>query len=138
MSATEMAALEVSRVGVILAVADVERSKAFYTGRLGFAVEAEFEGPAYAILTRGGVRLSLAEQGHEAGDLPGVVPTAPTGHGSPQALLVLEVPSVGDAYETLKAQGVAFASEPFSPPWGGGRCFALDPDGFLIELEELA
>lgn len=58
-----MAPLDVTRAGVILAVADVERSKAFYVERLGFAL---------------------------------------------------------------------------SPPWGGGRCFAVDPDGFLIELEELA
>lgn len=25
---------------------------------------------------------------------------------------------------------------PHSPPWGGLRCFAKDPDGYLIELEE--
>lgn len=135
-----MAALEVTRAGVILAVADVERSKAFYVERLGFAFEIGFEEPAYAILTRNGIRLSLAEQGHAAGDLPGVVPTAPVAAdgAAPRALLVLEVASVTAAYEALLAEGVEFASEPFSPPWGGGRCFAVDPDGHLIELEELA
>lgn len=136
-----MATLDaVDRAGVILAVADVGRSVAFYTEHLGFAVDATFEGPAYAILSLGGTRLSLAEQGHEAGDLPGIVPTAPgeENTGAPRAMLVLEVPSVRAAYDALRAEGVEFASEPWSPPWGGGRCFARDPDGWLIELEELA
>ncbi len=133
-----MANVGVIRAGVILAVADVERSVAFYVQRLDFALEASFEDPPYAILTLGPIRLSLAEQGHEAGDLPGVVPTAPQGSAAPQAMLVLEVPSVPAAYAALQSEGVPFASEPFAPPWGGGRCFALDPDGFLIELEELA
>ena len=34
--------------------------------------------------------------------------------------------------------GVRFLAEPYSPPWGGHRCFAVDPDGNLIELEEPA
>lgn len=136
-----MATLEtIDRAGVILAVAEVARSQAFYVEHLGFRVEAVFEGPAYAILTRNGIRLSLAEQGHEARDLPGVVPMAPTASGAatPAAMLVLEVPDVRAAFDALRAAGVPFASEPFSPPWGGGRCFASDPDGHLIELEELA
>jgi catechol 2,3-dioxygenase-like lactoylglutathione lyase family enzyme len=32
--------------------------------------------------------------------------------------------------------GVEFLAEPYAPPWGGHRCFAVDPDGNLIELEE--
>jgi catechol 2,3-dioxygenase-like lactoylglutathione lyase family enzyme len=133
-----VAAFGVTRAGVILAVADVERSIAFYTDRLGFELQARFEDPAYAILALGGTRLSLAEQGHEAGDLPGVAPTAPGDPAAPAAMLVLEVSSVAAAHEALRSEGVEFASEPYAPPWGGGRCFARDPDGFLIELEELA
>lgn len=129
---------KVTRAGVILAVADVARSTAFYAERLGFAVEMTFEAPAYAILSRGGTRLSLAEQGHEAGDLPGVVPTAPADPARPGAMLVLEVPDCGAAAEALRAAGVPFASEVYRPPWGGARCFVRDPDGWLIEIEELA
>jgi hypothetical protein len=33
---------------------------------------------------------------------------------------------------------VPFLAEPHSPPWGGHRCFAVDPDGNLIEVEEPA
>jgi catechol 2,3-dioxygenase-like lactoylglutathione lyase family enzyme len=128
----------ITRAGVILAVADVERSLAFYRDRIGFAVEATFDDPAYAILARDGMRLSLAEQGHEAGDLAGVVPTAQVDGARPAALLVVEVADCAAAHAELSAAGVAFASEVYRPPWGGARCFARDPDGYLIEIEELA
>jgi catechol 2,3-dioxygenase-like lactoylglutathione lyase family enzyme len=131
-----MATPSVNRAGVILAVADVPRSIAFYE-RLGFSVDARFDAPPYAILSLAGTRLSLAEQGHEAGDLPDVVPTVGTG-GRPAAMLVLEVPDCEAAHRTLSNDGVEFASDVYRPPWGGARCFARDPDGYLIELEELA
>ena len=133
-----MAQLTIRRPGVILAVADVARSIAFYSEHFGFAVEATFDAPAYAILARDGMRLSLAEQGHEAGDLAGVIPTAPADPGRPAAMLVLEVPDCAAAHEALSAAGVPFASDVYRPPWGGARCFARDPDGHLIEIEELA
>jgi catechol 2,3-dioxygenase-like lactoylglutathione lyase family enzyme len=133
-----MAELTIRRLGAILAVADVARSTAFYRDHMGFAVEATFDAPAYAILTRDGVRLSLAEQGHEADDLAGVVPTAQTDGAQPAAMLVVEVPDCGAAHDALRADGVSFASDVYRPPWGGARCFARDPDGYLIEIEELA
>jgi catechol 2,3-dioxygenase-like lactoylglutathione lyase family enzyme len=131
-----MTAPSVDRAGVILAVAEVARSIAFYE-RLGFSVDATFDDPPYAILSLAGTRLSLAEQGHEAGDLPDVVPTVGTS-GRPAAMLVLEVPDCEAAQRSLSQDGVAFASDVHRPPWGGARCFARDPDGYLIELEELA
>jgi catechol 2,3-dioxygenase-like lactoylglutathione lyase family enzyme len=132
-----MAPPTVNRAGVILAVAEVARSIAFYTERLGFALEATFDDPPYAILSSAGTRISLAEQGHEAGDLGGVVPTAGDG-ARPAAMLVLEVEDSAAAHAELSAAGVEFASDVYRPPWGGARCFARDPDGYLIELEELA
>jgi catechol 2,3-dioxygenase-like lactoylglutathione lyase family enzyme len=129
---------DLTRAGVILAVADVTRASAFYSEHFGFAVEATFDAPAYAILTRAGIRLSLAEQGHPSADLPTVAMTAPEDRERPAAMLVFEVPDCGAAYEALRAAGVELASDVFRPPWGGARCFARDPDGHLIELEELA
>ena len=38
-------ALEVTRMGTILGVADVDRSLAFYRDRLGFEVEASYDDP---------------------------------------------------------------------------------------------
>jgi catechol 2,3-dioxygenase-like lactoylglutathione lyase family enzyme len=130
--------MDVSRAGAILAVADVERSVAFYSARLGFELEATYDDPPYATLARAGMRLSLAEQAHPAADRPGVAMNAPDDPSSLQVVLVLEMSGVRAAYEELSAAGVRFLAEPYSPPWGGHRCFAVDPDGYLIELEEPA
>ncbi|MEI7745377.1 MAG: VOC family protein [Chloroflexota bacterium] len=131
-------AFSVKRIGTILAVEDVSRSVAFYTGSFGFAVEALFDAPAYAILVLDGVRLSLAEQGHPASDLAGYVMTVPADPSKVGAALVLDVDDAMAVHAELAAAGVPFASEPYSPPWGGCRFFARDPDGFLIEVEQAA
>ena len=131
-------ALEVTRAGTILAVADFARSLAFYRDRLGFEVEAIYEDPPYATLVRAGARLSLAEQGHPAEDRPGVSMVAPPDRSRLAAILVLEVTDCLGAHRELSAAGVPFLAEPYSPPWGGHRCFAVDPDGNLIELEQPA
>jgi catechol 2,3-dioxygenase-like lactoylglutathione lyase family enzyme len=133
-----MAAPTTTRAGAILAVADVEASVGFYRDRLGFEVEASYDDPPYATLSLARTRLSLAEQGHEAEDRPGVAMQAPEDRSRLQVVLVLEVTDCRGAYAELSAEGVEFLAEPFSPPWGGARCFAVDPDGYLVELEEPA
>ena len=130
--------MQVSRAGAILAVADVERSIAFYRDALGFELEATYDDPPYATLACAGTRVSLAEQGHPAEDRPGVTMTAPADRSSLQVVLVLEMSGVREAYDSLSGAGVSFLAEPYSPPWGGHRCFAIDPDGYLVELEEPA
>jgi catechol 2,3-dioxygenase-like lactoylglutathione lyase family enzyme len=132
-----MAAPATTRFGAILAVADVERSAAFYE-RLGFTIEATYDDPPYATLSVAGARLSLAEQGHAAEDRPGVALEAPSDRSRMNVVLVLEVADCMWAYRELGAQGVEFLAEPYSPPWGGHRCFAIDPDGYLVELEQPA
>jgi uncharacterized protein len=131
-------AVRVTRAGAILAVADVERSLAFYRDRLGFEVQARYDDPPYATLACAGTRISLAEQGHPAEDRPGVEMAAPEDRSRLAALLVLEVADCLAAHDELSAAGVPFLAPPFSPPWGGHRCFAVDPDGNLVELEEPA
>jgi catechol 2,3-dioxygenase-like lactoylglutathione lyase family enzyme len=133
-----MAPPTTNRAGAILAVANVERSIAWYRDRFGFELEASYDDPPYATLALAGTRLSLAEQGHEAEDRPGVQMVAPEDCSRLQVVPVLEVGDCRGAYEELRAAGVEFLAEPFSPPWGGARCFAVDPDGYLVELEELA
>ena len=132
-----MAAPVTARLGAILAVTDVERSRSFYE-RLGFATEATYDDPPYATLSLAGARLSLAEQGHDAEDRPGVALEAPRDRSRMNALLVLEVEDCMSAFEELRNEGVEFLAEPYSPPWGGHRCFAVDPDGYLVELEQPA
>jgi lactoylglutathione lyase len=131
-------ALDVTRAGTILAVSDFDRAVAFYRDRLGFELEATYDDPPYATLARAGTRLSLAEHGHPADDRPGVTMVAPSDPSRLAAILVLEVTDCLACYEELRSAGVRFLAEPYSPPWGGHRCFAIDPDRNLIELEEPA
>ena len=128
----------VTRAGVILGVADVERSVAFYRDALGFEVEALYDDPPYATLALAGTRLSLAEQGHAAEDRPGVDLEAPADRGKANALLVVEVADAHAEHARLGELGVRFLAEPYEPPWGGCRFFCVDPDGYLVEVEQPA
>ncbi len=133
-----MPAFPVTRAGVILAVADVERSVAFYRDLMGFAVDALYDDPPYASLSRAGMRLSLAEQGHAAEDRPGVTMVAPPDPGEAAVVLVLEVADCLAVHGELAARGAEMLAPPFSPPWGGHRFFVRDPDGYLVEVEQPA
>ena len=126
------------RAGAILAVADMERSVAFYRDRIGFEVEALYDDPPYATLTLAGARLSLAEQGHPADDRPGVSLVAPADPSQANLVLVVEVDDARAEHEQLAAAGVRFLAEPYEPPWGGCRFFCVDPDGYLVEIEQPA
>lgn len=130
--------MKLNRAGVILAVSDVWASRDFYVHHFGFSVDAEYRDPDYVILVGAGARLSLSVAGNEAQDLPGYRQHPPQDPTSQATMLVVEVDNVDDAYAALTSAGVTAASEVFRPPWGGGRFFALDPDGYLIEVEEMA
>jgi catechol 2,3-dioxygenase-like lactoylglutathione lyase family enzyme len=133
-----MSSFAVSRVGAILAVADVARSVQFYTEMFGFAIDATYVDPPYATLSLAGARLSLAEQGHPAEDRPGVGMVAPDNRAQANVVVVLEVGDCLRVYEQLQGRGASFLAEPYSPPWGGHRFFCIDPDGYLVEIEEPA
>jgi catechol 2,3-dioxygenase-like lactoylglutathione lyase family enzyme len=126
------------RAGVILAVADVERSLAFYRDALGFEVEAVYDDPPYATLALASTRLSLAEQRHPAEDRPGVELAARADASRADALLVIEVDDARAEHVRLSGHGVRFLADPYEPPWGGCRFFCLDPDGYLVEIEQPA
>jgi catechol 2,3-dioxygenase-like lactoylglutathione lyase family enzyme len=127
-----------TRAGVILAVADVARSLTFYRDLIGFEVEATYDDPPYASLTLAGMRLSLAEQGHPAEDRPGVMMAAPGDPAKANAVLVVEVADARAVYRQLGGKGARFLAEPYEPPWGGCRFFCVDPDGYLVEIEQPA
>ena len=132
-----MGGFDVGRAGAILAVVDVDRSLAFYRDLLGFSVEAVYDDPPYATLSRAGMRLSLAEQAHKAPDHD-VAMTAPDDPLRTTTMLVLEVEDARAAHEALEAGGANFVAPLYSPAWGGHRFFVLDPDGFFVEVEEPA
>lgn len=126
------------RIGVILAVRDVAACAAFYQRVLNFDLDAMYDAPAYATLTRGSMRLSLAEQGHAAADLPDHTMTAPVDDLRPSAMLVVETEDCAALTEDVRARGARVVAEVFRPPWGGARSFISDPEGNLIELEQPA
>jgi len=126
------------RVGAILAVSNVERSLAFYRDDLGFEVEATYDDPPYATLALAGARLSLAEQGHPADDRPGVELAPPSDPARAHIVLVVEVDDARGEHARLTERGVRMLAEPYEPPWGGCRFFCVDPDGYLVEIEEPA
>jgi catechol 2,3-dioxygenase-like lactoylglutathione lyase family enzyme len=133
-----MAGFDVIRAGAILAVSDFARSLAFYRDVLGLEVEALYDDPPYATLTAAGARLSLAEQGHPAEDRPGVTMTAPDDASRANVVIVLEVPDARAVYAELEGRGARFLAEPYEPPWGGCRFFCVDPDAYLVEIEQPA
>ena len=126
------------RAGAILVVADVERSVAFYRDAIGFEVEALYDDPPYATLALAGARLSLAEQGRPAEDRPGVELRTPADPTRADVVLVVEVDDARAEHERLGVLGARFLADPYEPPWGGCRFFCVDPDGYLVEIEEPA
>lgn len=126
----------VRRVGCILAVTDVGRSVAFYVQHLGFVLEMRYDDPPYATLTRDGMRLSLAEEGHPAPDRPGIAMAVPPDPKNTPVVVVLEVDNARGLHAQLVGNGVPMLAEPWEAPWGGVRFFVLDPDGYLVELEQ--
>jgi catechol 2,3-dioxygenase-like lactoylglutathione lyase family enzyme len=133
-----MGGFAVTRAGAILAVSDFDRSLAFYRDLLGLEIEALYEDPPYATFTVAGARLSLAEQGHQAEDRPGVTMAAPDDASEANVVIVLEVSDARATYAELDSRGARFLAEPYEPPWGGARFFSVDPDGYLVEIEQPA
>lgn len=131
-----MAEFEVIDIGVVLAVSDFAASLEFYTKNLAFEQVTKFEDPPFAILERGSFRLCLAEEGHAADDCPDIEMQSLLDPNNPPVRLVLWVSDCVAAYESLVGDGVRFLGPPTSPSWGGLRCFAIDPDGYLVELEQ--
>ena len=84
---------------VMLGVKDMKDSIAFYRDKVGFAVQ--FESPNFSFLNAGNVTLVLnADLGQRSANPVGALE------------LVMPVPSVVAAYNSLKEQGMTFTHEP--------------------------
>jgi catechol 2,3-dioxygenase-like lactoylglutathione lyase family enzyme len=134
----DFAGFAVTRAGAILAVSDFAASLRFYRDQLGLDEVARYDDPPYATLSAAGARISLAEQGHPAPDRPGVAMAAPSSPARANVVLVLEVADADMARKVLAGRGVRFLAETYRPPWGGSRFFCVDPDGYLVEIEQPA
>ena len=111
-------------------VNDIEESIAFYTQKLGFALEKQF-GP-FAIVSKADLTLWLSDSRTSAARpmLDGSVPE-PGGWNR----LVIEVDDLASVVESLKGEGTVFRNEILSGV-GGLQILAEDPSGNPIELNQ--
>ncbi|HLI25600.1 MAG TPA: VOC family protein [Chloroflexota bacterium] len=122
---------------IVLTVADIDRSLAFYHGLLGLPVErlAEFRAgqvgfPSLRVDERFVIDLFPRRDG-----------AAPAGRNMDHFCLVVEADALEPLVETLRQHGVPILGEPM-PRWGAQgttlSVYVLDPDGNQVELRSYA
>ena len=119
--------------GVRYQVKDVARSVAFYTQKLGFALDHQ-NPPAFAQVSNGGLKLILSG--------PGASGSRPMPDGRAQEpggwnRVILQVDDLQARIQELREQGMHFRNEMELGP-GGKQIQIEDPDGNPIELFEPA
>ena len=118
----------------ILVVADLDRSRAWYTDVLGATLTREYGGTS-AVLKFAGAWLLLVTGGGPTEDKPGVTLAPPHDRSTADHLFTIRVADCRSAYETLRERGALFLSEPLERG-SETRCFFRDPDGNLFEISE--
>jgi catechol 2,3-dioxygenase-like lactoylglutathione lyase family enzyme len=125
-----------STVSVRYIVNRVEESIAFYRDQLGFEVQM-FPDPAFAMLTRGDLRLVLVSpvpaDHHGGGSRP--MPDGTTQGPGGWNRIMLEVPDLEAAVERLRGEGMRFRNEIVTGV-GSAQILLEDPSGNPIELFE--
>jgi lactoylglutathione lyase len=120
-----------NRVGyVILFVADLERSTAFYRDVLGLPFK--LQGDGYVEFATEGSRFGLYDR-NRLGELTGQDAEAP---GRPGGEVVFLVGDVDAEAERLRGAGVRVLKGPLDRAWGHRTLHVEDPDGFVVELAE--
>lgn len=126
------APIPVRHVLVVLACADVARSKAFYVGVFGWrvcvdlAVYVELEVPT-------GLRVGLYARDGFARNT-GEAPAASPARGTTSSELYLRVDDVPAALARLLAAGGRLLSATAPRPWGDEAAYVADPDGNVVAV----
>lgn len=116
--------------GLTLTVESVERSIAFYSGKLGLKVEWNSV-PAFAMLRVGAGTIGLLAMAEAQKE--GVEPSSAA---QKRALHVeFTTDDLDGLYEALKAKGVEFHQPPHDEPWERSMT-AFDPDGYAVEFAQ--
>ena len=118
----------------ILVVADVARSRRWYTDVLGAELHREYGGDS-AVLRFAGAWLLLVTGGDPTADKPTVTLAAPEDSQRRDHLFTIRVQDCSAAYDLLVERGASF----LTPPVTTGRetrAFFRDPDGHLFEISE--
>lgn len=114
-------------------VHDVEAAIPFYTQRLGFTLEMH-PAPAFAMLTRGDLRLVLSAPNPNAGggqSMPDGTRPEPGGWNR----FAVEVDDIAAAVDALREAGARFRSDIIAGV-GGRQVIVEDPSGNPVELFE--
>lgn len=119
----------------LLVVADIARSRAFYTEVLGATLFREYGGTS-AVLEFQGSWLLLVTGGGPTEDKPSVTFAPPVNPDRVSHQLTMRVPDCQAAYEVLRSRGAEFLTPPANRG-GEIRCFFRDPDGHLLEISEV-
>jgi catechol 2,3-dioxygenase-like lactoylglutathione lyase family enzyme len=121
---------EVRFEGLTLTVESVERSVAFYGGKLGLKVEVN-AAPDFAMIRVGAGTIGLLSvtQSRKAG--------VEDSSAAQKAAIHVEFSTddLDGLYEELKGRGVAFHEPPHDEPWERSMT-ALDPDGYAVEFAQ--
>ncbi|MGH2814804.1 MAG: VOC family protein [Actinomycetota bacterium] len=115
---------------VILFVADLERSIAFYRDVIGLPFK--LEGDGYVEFATQGTRFGLYDR-NRLEELTGQGAEAPERPGGEVVFLVEDVDAEA---ERLRAAGVTVLKGPVDRAWGHRTVHVEDPDGFVVELAE--
>ncbi len=113
-----------------LTVADVARSRAFYTEVVGGQVVLE-ENPCIVKLANSW--LIMNPGGGPTPDKPGVTLHPPTEVSTATSFLNIRVADIRAVYDDWRARGAEFLTPPIDRT-AEVRCYLRDPDGYLIEL----
>jgi len=116
---------------VVLFVEELERTLAFYVGKVGLPVRFRAEG--YVELAVEGSRLALLARSRVS-DLAGSTHAARPAPGAHEGSVTLLVEDVDRVHRELSLRGVAFLGAPKDRSWGQRTTYFQDPDGHLIEI----
>ena len=122
-----------TRVGyVILFVADLGRSIAFYRDVIG--LEFKLQGDGYAEFVTEGTKFALFERS-KLSELIGREPD-PDPPSEPRAEVVFVVDDVDAEADRLRAAGAEIMHGPTDRPWGHRTVHVADPDGHVVEFAQ--
>lgn len=113
---------------VLLQVKDVERSREFYTRKLGFRVLYDYSPHYLAVVTPNKLQIGLH---------PFKKPVGKTATREKSAGIEFEVDNVDSWYQRLTKRGVRFSEKP-KDSWGEREARFKDPDGYTLAISSPA
>jgi len=117
----------------VLFVEDLERSKAFYRGKIGLKLKSEDQGFAEFELENTTIGLLDISTAQDMITKEVVAASRPSGA---RFQLAAYVDDVNGMYEELKTRGGEFLKPPTDQSWGQRTANFQDPDGNLWEISQ--